>query len=337
MEKKMMIFKSFYSLAALIVLVNQARCFDECSPENHKTLDEEWRYHEYTSMKFNKQDDTQLKEGWYRFTNKAFRMLEKDEMFPEFVVKNRKEFRPSGSEPFQNFRFSPFPPRLYTRITPLYVVSGTHPDISGDLVKAEAIECYYESLLNSYGPTPQNAAMCSRESPERNQCSYKRFCVNSETVDIKIRHCGSYYVYHLKPVRKINRHKFFENPKSGLYCGTKKTEMVKPSAPCKCQLSEENDEILKSTKCNLKDELDEEGVKTFIRCLFDEQTKLTFADQQSAICVNKLWKAEHGQIHGQTYPTLGVKKQQTKCYDLRREFKNAINMKFELIKPLLER
>ena len=79
----------YYSLIVFSVLVYQAICFDECLPENHKTLDEEWRFHEYTSMTFNKQDDTQLKEGWYRFTNKAFRMLEKEEMFPGFVVRNR--------------------------------------------------------------------------------------------------------------------------------------------------------------------------------------------------------------------------------------------------------
>ena len=96
-----------------------------------------------------------------------------------------------------------------------------------DLVKAETNECYYESLLNSFGTSPKDAAMCL--SPDQSECSYKSFCVKSATVEIKIRHCGSFYVYYLKPVRKINRHKFFENPKSGLYCGTEKKEMVKPS------------------------------------------------------------------------------------------------------------
>ena len=84
-------------------------------------------------------------------------------------------------------------------------------------------------------------------------------------------------------------------------------------------------------------ESNEEEVKKFVRCLFEEQRKLTLADQQSAKCVNQLWMAEHGQKDGQTYPISGVKKQQTNCYDLRRELKNAMNMKFELMKPLLER
>ena len=79
-------------------------------------------------------------------------------------------------------------------------------------------------------------------------------------------------------------------------------------------------------------ESNEEEVKKFVQCLFEEQQKLTLADQQSATCVNKLWMAEHGQNNGQTYPITGVKKQQNNCYDLRRELKNVINIKFELMK-----
>ena len=63
--------------------------FDVCSPDNHRFLGENWRYHDWMSKKEIKTDDTELVTGWYRFINSSHRMLERDELFPDLTTKNR--------------------------------------------------------------------------------------------------------------------------------------------------------------------------------------------------------------------------------------------------------
>ena len=55
--------------------------FEECRPDGHMEFDEGWRNHKRISSEFIKEDDSTLKEGWYRFTNGSFRMLQRDELF----------------------------------------------------------------------------------------------------------------------------------------------------------------------------------------------------------------------------------------------------------------
>ena len=58
---------------------------DECKPENHKFLDEDWRYHSrFSSDNSYKKilvDDDDLATGWYKFTKSSHRMMEKDNLY----------------------------------------------------------------------------------------------------------------------------------------------------------------------------------------------------------------------------------------------------------------
>ena len=53
----------------------------ECKPENHKELDEDWRYHSRISSGRILVDDNNLPEGWYRFSKSSNRMIERDELY----------------------------------------------------------------------------------------------------------------------------------------------------------------------------------------------------------------------------------------------------------------
>ena len=44
-------------------------------------LNEGWRNHKRISSDLIKDDDSNLKEGWYRFTNGSFKMLQRNELF----------------------------------------------------------------------------------------------------------------------------------------------------------------------------------------------------------------------------------------------------------------
>ena len=90
-----------------------------------------------------------------------------------------------------------------------------------------AIECYYESILNIYGvsPIPENSGTCNFKEPTRSNCTFERFCEKDKTVEIKVRHCGDFYVYYLSPLRTLERSKFFDVSKAGVYCGSKNDSM----------------------------------------------------------------------------------------------------------------
>lgn len=62
---------------------------DVCLPQNHQLLDEAWRYHDRLSRDVVTSDDTKLVAGWYRFSKSSYRMLERNEMFPDLTNKDR--------------------------------------------------------------------------------------------------------------------------------------------------------------------------------------------------------------------------------------------------------
>lgn len=57
------------------------KSFKECRPDGHMEFNEGWRNHNRITSDFIKEDDSKLKEGWYRFTNGSFRMLQRNELF----------------------------------------------------------------------------------------------------------------------------------------------------------------------------------------------------------------------------------------------------------------
>lgn len=60
---------------------------EECKPNNYAVLSESWREHNYDSQQSISESDDNLKPGWYRFG--VGRMLEKNEMYPDFKRQNR--------------------------------------------------------------------------------------------------------------------------------------------------------------------------------------------------------------------------------------------------------
>ena len=97
-------------------------------------------------------------------------------------------------------------------------------------MKFQALECYYESLVQAFGiGSIPDEAKCDGNDIFRTNCSYRHYCLKDQIVDIKVRHCGDYFVYYLQPVRKLQYHKFFAIPKSGLYCGSEERDLPPPS------------------------------------------------------------------------------------------------------------
>uniref|UniRef100_A0A7M5V4J8 Uncharacterized protein n=1 Tax=Clytia hemisphaerica TaxID=252671 RepID=A0A7M5V4J8_9CNID len=200
-------------------------------------------------------------------------------------------FKPSGARQFQSFEFSPFPPRLFQGTTPLYVLDTKHPDIPGESIESTSSECYYRTVLNVFGPSQGITRQCKRDEPERRFCTFYHFCVE-EKVNITVRHCGSHYVYKLKPVRILQRNRFFEIPKSGLYCGTKNETIPEPRAPCICQVKKDVQEILDQTKCQVDYEgNDRKVLKSITKCLKKERKMILKELKVSSKCHIKLNKA----------------------------------------------
>ena len=102
-----------------------------------------------------------------------------------------------------------------------------HDYLFTEYVKTKAIECYYESILNIYGatPIPKNSGICNFKEPTRSNCTFERHCEEDQTVEIKVQHCGDFYVYHLSPVRTLEKSKFFDVSKGGIYCGSTNDSM----------------------------------------------------------------------------------------------------------------
>ena len=84
--------------------------------------------------------------------------------------------------------------------------------------------------------------------------------------------------------------------------------------------------------------LEEDKIKRTIDCLQAELNVLLQEDQRGASCVNKLWNAEHSKKTDKLpYPPQSVKEQQHNCYDFRREIKEEISKKFNLLRMFLKR
>ena len=87
----------------------------------------------------------------------------------------------------------------------------------------EAVECYYETILNVFGTgaLPAGSGICDLKDPYRQNCTFLHHCEEAQRVQIMVHHCGSFYVYRLTAVRDLKSNKFFVARKGGLYCGSK--------------------------------------------------------------------------------------------------------------------
>lgn len=99
-----------------------------------------------------------------------------------------------------------------------------------ELITSKATECYYRTALNLFSTeTTPIINKCDFRDPKRTNCTFSEICdVEDGQVEIKVRHCGSFYVYKLKAVRVIQRNKFFEIQKNGLYSGTMNQTIPEP-------------------------------------------------------------------------------------------------------------
>lgn len=99
-----------------------------------------------------------------------------------------------------------------------------------ELITTNATECYYRSVLNLFSTeTTPILNKCDFSDPRRANCTFSDICDEKDgQVEVTVRHCGSYYVYKLKAVRIIERSRFFEVLKNGLYSGTKNQTLPGP-------------------------------------------------------------------------------------------------------------
>jgi len=92
-----------------------------------------------------------------------------------------------------------------------------------------------------FGRDPISKAVCKQYprthrtalDPNIIDCNFKHTCQVDRTVDIRVRHCGSFYVYFLQPGVNFNTELegYYRIPrldKKGLYCGTKDQTLPKP-------------------------------------------------------------------------------------------------------------
>jgi len=79
----------FFPLAFIWLLMLIAICgvkatkyeyFPECQAENYKVLNDSWRFHSHTFDGILSEGDNTLQPGWYRFANKASRLIETNEL-----------------------------------------------------------------------------------------------------------------------------------------------------------------------------------------------------------------------------------------------------------------
>ena len=111
-----------------------------------------------------------------------------------------------------------------------------------EYVEQKAVECSYKSIFQMlFGRKLLSNAHCQQYErakktaldPKIVDCKFKHTCDINRSVDVKIRHCGSFYVYNLHSGSKFNTDlgNFYRIPrltKKGLYCGTKNQTLPKP-------------------------------------------------------------------------------------------------------------